>query len=564
MTRFLALISLILFATLGLSACDSDQKDTTTEAPEIIKGAVATVHPLATQAGEAILAQGGNAIDAAVAAALTLGVVDGHNSGIGGGCFIVIRWADGRLEAIDGREMAPAEASHDMYIVNGVADSKLSTTGALAIGIPGSLAAYQYLLEEGGNHSLTNALLPAAELAEQGVTISESFASRLAHTAKGIRQFPETARILLDSTGQPLASGDLLVQPELAHTYRKLAEQGIDYFYTGPFAKAVARWMQANGGIVTAEDFANYQLKKREPVLSNYRGYQIAGFPPPSSGGVHVSQILQMLESFDVSSLSEADRQHLLAEVMKLAFADRAYWLGDPDFVNVPKGLVNPDYTKALASKVDMQRASPVLGAGTPPNADFDLFGKHTTHIATADSEGNWVAITTTVNTSFGSKVIIPGTGVIMNNQMDDFSAQPGVQNAFGLVGAEANSIAPGKRPLSSMSPTIVLKDGQPVLTVGAAGGPTIITQVVQALVNVIDLGMPLQDSLAAQRIHHQWKPNQLFIEPAMSDEVRNELTERGHLLVERRHFGATQIIGLDEEGEFVAVSEPRLKPIRD
>lgn len=564
MTRFLALISLILFATLGLSACDSDHEDTSTEAPEAIKGAVATVHPLATQAGEAILDQGGNAIDAAVAAALTLGVVDGHNSGIGGGCFIVIRWADGRLEAIDGREMAPAAATHDMYIVNGVADSKLSTTGALAIGVPGSLAAYQYLLDEGGKFSLADALLPAAKLAERGVIISDSFASRLTHTTNEIRQFPETARILLSASDQPLASGELLVQPELAHTYRKLAEQGIGYFYTGPFAQAVERWMQTNNGIVTAEDFANYQLKKREPILSHYRGYQIAGFPPPSSGGVHVSQILQMLENFDVGSLSETDRQHLFAEVMKLAFADRAYWLGDPDFVEVPKGLVNPDYTKELASKVNMQKASPVLGAGTPPNADFDLFGKHTTHIATADNEGNWVAITTTVNTSFGSKVIIPGTGVIMNNQMDDFSAQPGIQNVFGLVGAEANSIAPGKRPLSSMSPTIVLKDGQPVLTVGAAGGPTIITQVVQALVNVIDLGMPLQDALAAQRIHHQWKPNQLFIEPAMSDEVRSELTKRGHLLMERRHFGATQIIGLDQEGDFVAVSEPRLKPNRD
>ena len=550
-----AFISLLL-----LPACDNGSVKGSSSRPTQLNGAVATVHPLATQAGEAVLTKGGNAVDAAVAAALTLGVVDGHNSGIGGGCFVIIHWADGRIEAIDGREMAPAKAYRDMYLRNGVADSELSTTGALAIGIPGSLAAYDYLLKAGGNITLAELLIPAAQLAEQGFPISRSYARRLAHTADKIRQFPDSAAILLDASKEPYPAGYRLEQKDLANTYRNIAERGISYFYNGPFSQALEKWMQANGGLVSAADFANYQFKKREPLLTQYRDYQLAGFPPPSSGGLHVAEILNMLEGFDVKALSDVDRYHLLAETMKLAFADRAHWLGDPDFVAVPRGLIDTAYAKQLAQGINFDKAAPVAGPGTPADSEFDLFGKHTTHIATADDDGNWVAITTTVNTSFGSKVIIPGTGVIMNNQMDDFSAQPGVQNAFGLVGAEANSIAAGKRPLSSMSPTIVLKNGEPIMTLGAAGGPTIISQVVQALVNVIDLRMPLQEALQVHRIHHQWKPDQLFIEPEMSTELRTDLRTRGHTLVERKHFGATQIIGRTEGGDFIAVSEPRLE----
>jgi len=551
---FISLRVLFFFCAclLAATACSYH-----TKAP--IQGAVATVHPIATQAAEAVFLQGGNAVDAAVAAALTLGVVDGHNSGIGGGCFVLIHWADGRIEAIDGREMAPALANRDMYLREGAAVPALSKTGALAIGVPGSLAAYDYLLKEGGNFDLTNLLLPAAEVAEQGFNISDSYASRLAATAPAIRQFPESAPLLLNKSGEPHKAGFLLKQPDLANTYRNIAEQGIDYFYKGAFALTLEQWMQANDGLVTADDFANYQLKKRHPLLTKYRGYQLAGFPPPSSGGVHVAQILNILEGFDLADLSDADRYHVIAEAMKLAFADRAYWLGDSDFVDVPRGLINKEYASELAEKIDLNRVITVPGPGKPPAADYDLFGKHTTHIATADKQGNWVAITTTVNTSFGSKVIIPGTGVIMNNQMDDFSAQPGVQNAFGLVGAEANSIAPGKRPLSSMSPTIVLKDGMPVMTLGAAGGPTIITQVVQALINVIDLDMSPQGAVAAPRIHHQWLPDKLFVESEVPIETQVELEKRGHRLKQGRHRGATQFIALTEQGGFVAVSEPRL-----
>ncbi len=524
------------------------------------KGAVATVHPLATEAGMNALAKGGNAVDAAVAAALTLGVVDSHNSGIGGGAFVLIRWADGSVEAIDGREMAPAAAHRDMYLVNGKADISLSMTGPLAVGIPGSVAAYEYLVKKGGKLSYADALLPAADLAEQGFPIDAIFARRLARQRDKLIRYQGSATVLLNPKGQPWPAGHTLVQKDLARTYRAIAKEGSAQFYKGDVAKLTARWMKANGGIITEADFANYQLKIREPVVSHYRDYTVYGFPPPSSGGVHVAQMLNILEGYDIKSMSELDRYHVVGEAMKLAFADRAHWLGDPDFVPVPKGLIDQGYAKRLAKSIDLAHAGVVKTHSTPPRAELDLFEKHTTHIAAADKAGNWVAITTTVNTDFGSKVIIPGTGVVMNNQMDDFSAQPGVPNAYGLVGNEANSVQPGKRPLSSMSPTIVLKGDQPVMTVGAAGGPTIITQVVQALINHLDLGKPLYEAVATPRVHHQWKPAQLYVENTLAPEIRTGLEAKGHKTKTMGPYGSTQAIALDQQGHFVSVAEPRLK----
>jgi gamma-glutamyltranspeptidase/glutathione hydrolase len=521
-------------------------------------GAVATVHPLATEAGLSVLEKGGTAIDAAVAAALTLGVVDSHNSGIGGGNFAVIHFADGSIEAIDGREIAPQSAHRDMYLRDGEADTSLSTTGALSIGIPGSLALYDYIIKRAGVFSLKDLLLPAADLAEQGFSLSQVSSDRLNSTAKKLRLFPATANVLLDEKGQPWPAGHQLIQKDLAKTYRQIAAQGIDYFYRGAFAKAVDQWMRENNGIVRYEDFANYKMLVREPVKSEYRGYTIYGFPPPSSGGVHVAQILNMLENFEVASLSEEDRYHLLAEAMKLAFADRAHYLGDPDFVPVPKGLIDASYSSELAKSIDFKKAATDVKHGNPPRADIDLFGKHTTHISAADKWGNWVSITTTVNTSFGSKVIIPGTGVVMNNQMDDFSSQPGVPNAFNLVGSEANSIQPGKRPLSSMSPTIVVKKGKPVISIGAAGGPTIITQVVQGLVNMIDLEMSVEEALAMPRIHNQWRPRVSMIEAQLPEVIKASLQARGHEFYVRSYGGTSQAIRSTPQG-FESASEPRI-----
>ena len=539
-------------------------------------GAVATVHPLATEAGASALRRGGNAVDAAVAAGVMLGVVDGHNSGIGGGCFVLIRRADGTVLAIDGRETAPAAVRPDTYLRDGRADPALSQLGALAAGVPGSLAAYDHALREAGTMTLTDLLEPAARTAEQGFPSDEVYARRLRESAADLAKFQATATILLDPDGRPWPKGHVLVQPDLARTYRAIAKDGIGWFYGGPFAVAVERWMADNGGLLTAADFAAYKIRLREPLVTRYRGHTVVGFPPPSSGGVHVAQVLNILEQFDLADLHRRDpalRLHVTAEALKLAFADRAFWLGDPDFARVPRGLTDEGYARELASRISLEGTTPVTSHGQPPAAEQDVFPnlrdgagdekKHTTHIAAADAAGNWVAITTTVNTAFGSKGVVPGTGVLLNNQMDDFALQPGVPNAFGLVGAEANAVAPGKRPLSSMSPTVVLagdlKTGRPVLTVGAAGGPTIISAVVQVVVNRVDLGMPLEQALAEPRLHHQWRPDALVVERAMPDMVVARLEALGHAVQRRETIAAVQAAAVDEHGAPVAAHEPRL-----
>lgn len=527
------------------------------------KGMVASVHPLATEAGVAALRKGGNAIDAAVAVGLTLGVVDARNSGLGGGCFILIRRADGKLFAIDGRETAPAKATRDMYFQDGKPQPEWSQSGALAAATPGALAGYALAVQQHGRLKLADLSLPAGELCERGFAIDKPNASALAGAAKTLVKNCGPEVSLLKADGSAYREGEILKQPDLAKVYRGIAEQGTDYFYRGPFANAVGKWMAGHGGRMTADDFANYRPVLREPLVTTYRGRTIVGFPPTSSGGVHVAQILNILENFDVAAIHRRDAgeyQHLLAEAMKLAFADRAYWLGDPDFARVPKGLIDKDYARSLAAKIDLAKATPVADHGTPPAADDSVFLKHTTHIAAADADGNWVAMTQTVNTSYGCKVIVPGTGVVLNNEMDDFSIAPGQPNAFGLIGAEANAVEPLKRPLSSMSPTIVLEKGQPVMTVGAAGGPTIITQALQALVRRIDLGLPLDEALAQPRIHHQWSPDAVRIESNLDESLQKALTSRGHKLTPVANMGVSQAIELDRAtGKFLGVHDPRV-----
>ncbi len=524
-------------------------------------GVVATVNPLATEAAITTLKKGGNAIDAAVAAALTLGVVDGHNSGIGGGCFWVIHRANGEVVAIDGREMAPARAERDMYLRNGKADPRLSQAGALAPGVPGALAAYDYVIRNYGKLKLADLLLPAAEIAEGGFSPDSGYAQRLAGTAKDLSRFPAAKMIFLKPDGQPYQRGEILKQADLAKTYRAIAHDGIDWFYRGPFSQVTDKWMSENGGLITEQDFKAYQIKLRPTLKTTYRGYEIVGFPPPSSGGVHVAQILQILEHFDLKSMgaNSPDLIHVVAEAMKLAFADRAWWLGDPDFAKVPRGLISPEYAAQLARKIRLDHVTPVPTHGEPPDAQSDIFGKHTTHFSVADREGNWVACTQTINTSFGSKVVIPGTGVVLNNQMDDFSAQPGAANAFGLLGNEANAIAPGKRPLSSMSPTIVLKEGKPVWSLGAAGGPTIISQTLLAIIYLVDFGMDPQTALAQPRFHQQWSPDELKIETKVGTAVLTELEKRGHKLNRVTTFGACQVVGVEKDGTgFTGANDPR------
>jgi gamma-glutamyltranspeptidase/glutathione hydrolase len=555
MKKIMMVLSCLLLCPVGFAADPANDYAQVSADGTV---AVATVSPYATDIAMNIVAKGGNAIDAAIAATFALGVVDGHNSGIGGGCFVLVRLADGRVLAIDGREMAPAAATRDMFMVDGKADPELSRTGALAAGVPGSVMALDKLSQMGAKLRWRDMVLPSAELAGKGFVVSQSLAERLAATAPNLRKFPASAAIYLDEKQQPWKAGDELKQPDLAATYRAIAKQGAAYFYQGDFARKTERWMQQHGGLLTRKDFSNYQIKMRKPIVSEFAGYTLYGFPPPSSGGTHVAQILNILEQFDLDKTTTSERYHLIAEAMKFAFADRAHWLGDSDFTRVPPGLTDKNYARAIAQKISLEKTTADISHGNPAVDIQHLMNKHTTHIAAADLHGNWVAITSTVNTSFGSKVVIPGTGVVLNNQMDDFSAQVGVANAFGLVGSDANSVAARKRPLSSMSPTLVFKNDKPVMTLGAAGGPTIISQVVQTLLYSLNDSMPLEQALKQPRIHQQWNPNVLFVEAAMPAEIQQSLKQKGHELKIWPSMGASQAIQL-RDGKLVPIAEPRV-----
>lgn len=525
------------------------------------KFAVATVHEMASQAARTIFLAGGNAVDAAVAASFTLSVVDGHNSGIGGGCFVLIRDPAGQFFAVDGREEAGFAATKDMFLKDGQPLPEASQTGPLAPGVPGQVAALENIASRFGKLAWSTLLQPSIRAAEQGFSMGR-LANVVRANAETLRTFAESKRILFPGGELPTPS-TRLQQPELAESLRLIANEGAAAFYRGPIAKKIADFLQQQGGILTVEDFARYQAKQRKPLLTSYRGHQVVGFPPPSSGGIHVAQMLGMLECFDLHALWQRDPisvYHLWLEVMQRAMADRAHWLGDADHVPVPRGLLDSGYLVQRAGDIRLGQASSVTAHGLPPGAESQFFGdKHTTHLTTADREGWVVAITQTVNTSFGSKMIVPGTGIVLNNEMDDFSIAPGVANAFGLVGAEANAIAPGKRPLSSMSPTIVVHaDGQPVLTCGAAGGPRIITCTLQTICRVVDLGMSIEQALEAPRVHHQWRPAEAVVEERLDAAAVAELESRGHQVRRIAASATAQGITWSSDGQLHAAADTR------
>jgi gamma-glutamyltranspeptidase/glutathione hydrolase len=529
------------------------------------RGVAATVHPLATQAAINAFSRGGNAVDAAVAASLMLSVVDIHNSGLGGGGLALIRTPSGELFALDGRERAPLTASPAMFMRNGVPDPSLSQTGPLAAGTPGLPALLEKMSTRYGATNWRESLLEAAQVAADGFPIDGPLARNLAGSAATLEKFPESARVLLSQSGEAPHLGDVLVQSDLAATLRELAAHGAGWFYDGEFARRTERLMREAGGLLSAQDFNRYSVADRRPIECIYRSKRVVGFPPPSSGGVHIAQMLGMLSGFDVKQRFEGSTAaglHLLAEVMKRAMADRAQWLGDADFAQVPRGLLDADYLADRARSIDLDRSTLVKGHGIPPNSKENLFqpGKHTTHLTTADEQGYVVALTQTINTSFGSKMMVPGTGVLLNNEMDDFSLAPGVRNAFGLVGSAANAVAPGKRPLSSMSPTIVLDEEKNLLmSCGAAGGPKIITTVLQTLVRALDLGESIDVALAAPRIHHQWSPDTLAYEEALPPEVSKALADMGHKLEKGKTLAVAQGIQRLASGELLAASDPRV-----
>ena len=530
-------------------------------AVEAQHGMVTSVHELASQAGVEILQKGGNAVDAAVATGLALTVVYPFAGNIGGGGFMLIHLADGRDLAIDYRETAPAAASRDMYVGP---DGKIikgpgsSTEGWKASGVPGSVAGFALAQQKYGSGKVTwaDVVEPARRLAASGHKVSQNTAALFHAFPKLLDQFDESKKIYLKG-GAFWSPGELWVQADLGETFARLQKLGPREFYEGETARRIADAMAKHGGNLTLTDLKNYTAVERTPLRGHYRGYEVVTMPPPSSGSIAILQMLGMLEPFDVAALgyNSSAKYHLFAEVMTRAFRDRAEYLGDPAFVSVPVAqLLDPAYIKGRMADFSSDHATPAaavppgLGKFTPkPPHESD----QTTHFSVIDAAGNAVSNTYTLNGAFGSGVTIPGTGILMNNEMDDFTSQVGTPNMFGLIQGEANAIAPGKRPLSSMTPTFVFKDGSLVLITGSPGGPTIINTVLQIITNVIDHGMPVAQAVEAPRINHQWMPDVITYERfGMSADVVAALKVKGHVLKERASYEGSY----QGDGETIAI----------
>ena len=522
-------------------------------------GMVASEQGLATQVGLDILKQGGNAIDAAVAVGFALAVVLPNAGNIGGGGFMVLHDdKTGKDVAIDFREIAPAKASRDMYLDNqgNVIDGKSLFTHD-ASGVPGTVAGMEYALKKWGTMPLSKVLEPAIKLADKGFIVSDVLAQTLKEEKSTLGKWSSSKAIFFKN-GEPLKSGDLLVQKDLAKSLRLIAKQGAKAFYQGEIATKIAKEMQSHGGTMTLEDLKAYKVVERQPIIGDYRGYKVVTMPPPSSGGVHLIEILNMLEHYPIKEdgVNSAKNIHHMAESMKLAYADRSEYLGDPDFVKIPvTGLTSKAYANERVKTIDDNKArlSSTIKPGKPQPYESD----QTTHFSVMDKAGNAVAVTYTLNLNFGSGIVVEGTGILLNNEMDDFSVKPGVPNAFGLVGGAANAIEAKKRPLSSMTPTIVMKNNKPWLVTGSPGGARIITTVLQSVVNTIDHEMNPAEAIITPRVHHQWLPDELRVEEGISPDTIKLLQDKGHKVVTKAPMGRIQIIQADDSG-FYGYSDPR------
>lgn len=535
---------------------DLDLREFTRTSP---LGVVAADEEQASIAGATILKAGGNAADAAAAAMLALGVTNPFASGLGGGGFCLYRDAKtSQTLALDFREMAPGQAHRDLYIIGGEAQPALARHGGLAIGTPGEPAGIWALHGRFGQLDWEEIVAPARKLALEGTTVGTMFARHLASLDEYLSQWPELRALFENEDGQLLQEGDRLKRPDLARTLEILASEGVRPFYVGEIADAIANAAQANGGILTTDDLANYRVVPRQPVSGHFQGYEILAMPPPSSGGIALIEAFNILDQFDLDELDDDTITHLEIEAIKTAFADRARWLGDSDFIDVPIDvLTSPEYAaqRAAKLKLDATLSPESYGTHAPPD---ELGG--TAHLSVADKDGNLAACTTTLNTRFGSLVHVPEYGIILNNQMADFNVEPGKPNIYGLIGNEQNAVAPQKRPLSSMSPTLVTRDGQPLMTIGASGGPTIITGVYFTLLHAILDGASPLEAVTTPRIHHQWMPHTLYVESQDLPYVEG-LRERGHNIESRPAYNSVQFIRRTDDG-WSAVSDPRKRGI--
>lgn len=508
---------------------------------------VASQHELASKIGIDVLKKGGNAVDAAIAVGLALAVVYPEAGNIGGGGFMLYRRHDGEVFAIDYREMAPKAASRDMYVNK---DGELikgegsSTIGYRASGVPGTLAGFDLAFKKHGSGKLRwrDLVTPAQRIAQDGYVLTDRLAKLFINYKEHLAKYPDSNRIFLNN-GNHYKEGDLFRQPELGQTLGRIAAHGASEFYNGKTAQLIADDMKANGGLITLEDLKNYKAKERTPLRGQYRGHEIITMPPPSSGGIVLLQVLNMLEGYDVKAMgyNSAAKYHLLTESMRRSFADRAEFMADPDFAEVPVArLIDKDYAKQRRSTIDLDKATSSKEVGHGQIASSE--GMDTTHFTVIDAAGNIVTNTYTINDLYGSRVTAKGTGVLLNDEMDDFAARPGKQNMFGLIQGERNKVEPMKRPLSSMTPTIVMrKDGTPWFALGARGGPRIITAVLQSIVNVIDHDMNIQQAIDAPRVHHQWFPDEIVFEPyGMSPDTLTVLRVYGHQFAEKPSYIAS------------------------
>jgi gamma-glutamyltranspeptidase/glutathione hydrolase len=494
-------------------------------------GLVVADNELASQAGMEILKRGGNAVDAAIATALALSVVDQGSSGLGGGGFMVIyRAKDRKSFALDFRETAPAASRREQYVKDGKPVRSLSLNGALAVAVPSEVAGLVEAHKKFATLPMAVLAAPAIKLASDGFRVDTAMGVVLNRNVATLKRYPDLARVYLPG-GESPKPGDLIRQPELAETLKAIAQHGAQVFYQGWIGQAIVEYVRQQGGVMAQEDLKNYKPVWREPLIGSYRGRQVIGMPPPSSGGVAILQMLNVLEGYKFSEFKpdSASYLHLLAEVMKHSFADRAEHLGDPDFVHVPvRKLTAKDYANWVRGRITPEKTQvPTYYGYFSYNAEKGS----TTHFSVIDGQGNAVACTQTVNTRFGSKLLAPRTGIVLNNEMDDFAIHAGADNYFGLTGNRANALEGGKRPLSSMAPTIVLNGSRPELVVGGAGGPRIINGTLQTLLNVLEFKMPVVVAVAQPRIHHQWLPDVLNVENTISPEIRKELETRGHVL---------------------------------
>ncbi|MFK3976145.1 gamma-glutamyltransferase [Shewanella vesiculosa] len=574
MTLFPKLTPLLLSSALTLTLCypaihiansqaneASIFSEMATAQPIYAKhGMVSSQEALASKIGVDILKQGGNAVDAAVAVAYALAVTLPRAGNVGGGGFMLVHLAEQhKTIAIDYRETAPAKAHKDIFLdEQGNAVDKLSREHGLAVGVPGTVMGMELALTKYGTMSMEQVIKPAIKLAKDGILVTSDLSNSLAGLKSRITQWPSSAEVFYHADGSNYQVNELFKQPELAQSLSLIAEKGSKGFYQGETAEKIVSAVQNAGGVMSLTDLANYKVIERQPVRGQYRGYEVVSMPPPSSGGIHIIEMLNVLEQFPIDKLGHntADTLHLMAETMKYAYADRSKFLGDPDFVDVPvKQLINKEYAKSIASKISINKTTPsseiLPGKLAPYESD------QTTHFSVIDKWGNAVANTYTLNFSYGSGLVAKGTGILLNNEMDDFSVKPGTPNGYGLIGGEANSVQGNKRPLSSMSPTIVMKDGKPFIVTGSPGGSRIINITLQIIMNVIDHSLNIAEATAAARIHHQWLPDFIWVEHTLNKDTISLLEAKGHKVKIQESIGSTQSIMMTEQGLFGA-SDPR------